>query len=194
MAVGGALAKSANLGALSIANYAVEASGTNQQKLPGVVKNWLNSKKEHDEARERAQDAERARVVRKLKMELLASGDVVQVPSRYSSRASSRLPRQLELVREHSADNLDDMPLNRFRDSNAKRGMIKTPAHAGAVFKDLDTPEAIRRQLQQPLIIDSPSRPPPFQEELEQSPYPPSDEDSGPHFGPGTSTSDMLFR
>jgi hypothetical protein len=44
--IGGALAKTANRGALLAADYAIKRSGANQNNLPGPLRNWYDIQSE----------------------------------------------------------------------------------------------------------------------------------------------------
>ncbi|KAF2731777.1 hypothetical protein EJ04DRAFT_554512 [Polyplosphaeria fusca] len=124
--IGGALAATANRGALTAVSYAVDATGADKQRLPGPVKSWLKGKEKMDEAKIRAKEAEERRLERKYKHKLIESGEVVDALSRVPSHAGSRSWEGGWTAHAHD------------RSSN--------------IFKPLDTPGTVRRQLQEPFL------------------------------------------
>ncbi|KAF2712499.1 hypothetical protein K504DRAFT_452679 [Pleomassaria siparia CBS 279.74] len=76
--IGGALAATANRSALSVASLAVNAAGAND-KLPRGMRSWLQGKEKLDDAKRKAEEAERMRVVRKARMDLLERSGLIEV-------------------------------------------------------------------------------------------------------------------
>ncbi|KAF1959677.1 hypothetical protein CC80DRAFT_501870 [Byssothecium circinans] len=104
--VGGFLAASANAGAVTAAGYAVKKSGTDTDRLPGPLRNWLTVKERRDAAKKRAQDQKLKRAGQRMKEEMIARGEVMPVPSRSTSQASfgssGPLPHMLQPSRRQS--------------------------------------------------------------------------------------------
>jgi hypothetical protein len=174
-------AGTANRGALNLAGLAVDVTGADRTLLPGGAQKWLKTKDEMDAAHERAKKAELERQKRLLKEEMLRNGEIME-PPRVRPKMKSRKSTDSTLKSQKSAasplqypadisdDALTDVSVDRLRAYNMERGIIQR----------LETPATVRRQLLQPLQGPStpgtPSRPPPVKQE--ESPYPPSDDDT----------------
>jgi hypothetical protein len=187
--IGAAFASTANRHALSVAKYAVDATGT-QGKLPGPLSEWLKGKDKMEEAKKRAKEAEKLRIQRKYKAELIASGQVVENPNSpllTSSGPPSQITSPAASLTQ-SADMLVDRPLQALVDDNAQRGYFGYPAPARPlqpipdilhpsmtaespvkspysssndnVFEALDTPAPVRKQLKQPLAVATTTKDP----------------------------------
>ncbi|KAF2644944.1 hypothetical protein P280DRAFT_514405 [Massarina eburnea CBS 473.64] len=82
--ISGALAATANRGALVAADYAVRKAGADKDALPGVVRNWLRAKERRDEAGRRWEGGRR-RVPERWEGD---SGEVGSAPFLNASRMS----------------------------------------------------------------------------------------------------------
>ena len=239
--IGGAFAATANRSALTVASMAVNAAGAND-KLPRGFKNWLKGKEILDAAKKRALEAEKERVERKIKRELIAAGGLVEIesgvyvdPKVAHSRAGSTVSCRGSLLTAQATDDLlggqrgrhisppltpirsptvlrnfsptmpaqptnkvDNPYINEESDEDIKAmqeatitktesslqkgnpwvGASKTPAYVKSVFKDFETPDAVRHQLNVPFGF-SPNHPAPFNEKPHESPYDDSSSWSG---------------
>ncbi|KAF2871867.1 hypothetical protein BDV95DRAFT_606439 [Massariosphaeria phaeospora] len=177
--IGGALAKTANQGALVAANYAVNATVTNQQLLPSRIKNWLKGKEKLDEAKRRAEDAEKARMARRLRMETgqPPGMDESAVPSGSQWQASGGGEPFVigdDPEEEQAGISIKPSPKNPWITSqqNSPASLpFQTPAHAKSVFKNFETPGSVRRKLSEPLGINIPVQRPVSSASKENSPY-----------------------
>lgn len=116
----GALASTTNRSALLVANYAVEASGVDCNRLPGPLSNWLKRKEVSDEAKRQAEEAEYVRPQRRLKTKLIASDEVRHAPYQYYSQ----IPSGFIDYSEDSPDCLSDVSIDSFREIHAERGRL----------------------------------------------------------------------
>jgi hypothetical protein len=118
---------------LTAAKYVVDASGTPQNRLPTPIRNWLKGKDKIDEAKKRAQEAEKARQQRKIKAILLESGQVVEAETRSAPMSiPSSGPGPMANIAE-TPDSLSDFDLDQMRDYNAQRGYFGTPVSRPAL-------------------------------------------------------------
>ncbi|KAF2111768.1 hypothetical protein BDV96DRAFT_177560 [Lophiotrema nucula] len=148
--LGGALAGTANRTALSAADYAVKATVSDRSRLPPVLGNWLKGKDKFDEAKKRKKEAEKARLLRKYKQELIDAGEVVDNPSRPGSRTSSFGDGRRESIGSIS---------KAFQTPGPVRRQLKAPLlgedDAGRV---VTSPEALHATLQDTKHSSSPPR------------------------------------
>ncbi|KAF2007046.1 hypothetical protein P154DRAFT_569746 [Amniculicola lignicola CBS 123094] len=274
--IGGALANTANRSALSVAHFAMNTSGAGSSRLPRPVQTWMRGKEKIDEAKRRAEEAEKKRVERMRKMRMSERGQVSGSSSRLGSghvRKTSKCESEMgskQCTIKQEGDALEDIPVEMFRQTNEDAGLvlkktrplpagprplpaglrplpplpvrkiggeymvseeydeslvpaplhpksrasststvarqsstgfdetsvtgsfpgrpaptkaIKTPGFAGGVFKDLDTPTDVRRQLEKPFMGEygTQFRSPPFKQgpsSYDISPYSNSDDES----------------
>ncbi|ORY17815.1 hypothetical protein BCR34DRAFT_596686 [Clohesyomyces aquaticus] len=177
-AIGSALANTASRGALSGISLAVAASRVPEHQLPGPVKGWLKKKEDIDQAKARAENAERARLHRKLKMEItkdIAEGRAPfamssrrkkggrnpQIQSSRNSTPGTPSPLASSQRATQSKDVFDPVPVKGATSTSRKvstpsassrpipiPATIKTPGYAVGVFKSLETPALVRRELE----------------------------------------------
>jgi hypothetical protein len=118
--IGSAVAKTANRSALVVAEYAVEASGTSENRLPTPLRNWVKGKKTADEAKRRAQmrvqEAKDARRLEALKADLMAGGRIMDTPLGSLPSNPSAAGTQCNLPK---ANALQDIPSNKERHRKA---------------------------------------------------------------------------
>ena len=127
--IGSAFASTANRGALSVASFAVGATGTSEDRLPRKFQGWLQTKKEMEAHNQRVLEARKRHKEAKVINKLVEKGEVILPPgSKYGpTQCPVRLPprasHQVEDPYIGSPDRLSDVSVDRLWKMNDERNL-----------------------------------------------------------------------
>lgn len=184
LAISGAIATTANRSAFLMVNKTLEASGQDESKLPRKFMDWIKTKRNIDEAKQKAATAKKERKESRVLAAAIAEGKVTEVLP--SSRQSCMSSRAAVDILSYGFDTMNDTDIQYMRDINARapptfrargrQGTGKLPS-----YPLVDEQEDIKT-LQAKISTDSdntwggnvpgtPSSPRPFESIIERSPY-----------------------